>query len=54
MNERYRDYVSLAVMFLVLVLVITLLFLDKIRIIEKGAGGFGEFVRALSIRALRA
>jgi hypothetical protein len=54
MNERNRDYMSLVIMFLVLVLVITLLFLDEFRIIEKGAGGFGEFVRVLSIRALRA
>jgi hypothetical protein len=53
MNERYRDYMSLVIMFLVLVLAIILLFFDEVRIIEKGAGGFGEFARVLSIRALR-
>jgi hypothetical protein len=54
LDEKYRDYMSLAIMFLVLILMLILLFLNKTSMVEKGTGAIGEVVRSLSLEALRA
>jgi hypothetical protein len=54
LDEKYRDYMSLAIMILVLILMLILLFLNKTSMVEKGTGAIGEVVRSLSLKALRA
>ena len=54
MNGKYRDHMSLALMFLVLILMITLLFLDKTGMVKKGTGSVGGVARSLSLRKGRA
>jgi hypothetical protein len=53
LDEKYRDYISLALIFLVLILMIMLLFLNKTGMVEKGTGAVGEVLRSLSLRAPR-
>jgi uncharacterized membrane protein YvbJ len=54
LDEKYRDYISLASIFLVLVLMIMLFFLNKTAMVEKGTSAIEELARSLSLRAGRA
>ena len=53
LDEKYRDYMSLAVMLLVAILMMVLLFLNKTGMVDKGTGTIGEVLRSISLRALR-
>ncbi len=54
LDEKYRDYISLALIFLVMLLMIMLLFLNKTAMVEKGNGSVGAVAKSLSLRTGRA
>ena len=54
LDEKYKDYISLASIFLVLILMTMLFFLKKTAMVEKGTAAIGELVRSLYLRAGRA
>lgn len=48
LDEKYKDYMTLAIMFSVLTLMMVLLFFNKTGMVEKGTGAIGQVAGVLS------